>query len=77
MTITRYGNTRGLAGLPVISQVVVHASIVYLCGVTPEPIGDVTQQTKQVLSRIDALLARAGTDKSRILTAQVLSLIHI
>ena len=71
MTISRYGNTAGREGLPIISQVVVHDGIAYLCGVTPEPVGDVATQTRQVLERIDRLLAQAGTDKSRLLTSQV------
>lgn len=58
-------------GLPVISKVVEHAGVVYLCGVTAEPVGDVAAQTRQVLERVDKLLASAGTDKSRLLTAQV------
>ena len=69
--IERHGNTRGLPGLPVISQVVVHGDTVHLCGVTPAPIGDITTQTRQVLDRVDELLSRAGTDRSRLLTAQV------
>ena len=44
---------------------------VYLCGVTPDPVGDIRSQTKQVLERIDRLLAVAGSDKSKLLTAQV------
>ena len=71
MTTTRYGNTAGRAGLPIISQVVVHDGIAYVCGVTPDPVGDVATQTRQVLERIDRLLAQAGTDKSRLLTSQV------
>jgi enamine deaminase RidA (YjgF/YER057c/UK114 family) len=45
--------------------------MVYLCGVTPEPVGDVKTQTRQVLQQIDQLLAMAGTSKSRLVTAQV------
>ena len=44
---------------------------VYLSGVTPDPGGDITSQTAQVLARIDDLLAKTGTDKSKLLTAQV------
>jgi enamine deaminase RidA (YjgF/YER057c/UK114 family) len=69
--IQRHGLIKGIEGAPFISQVVVHDSIVYLCGVTSDPVGDVSAQTKQVLQRIDALLEQAGTDKSRLLTAQV------
>jgi enamine deaminase RidA (YjgF/YER057c/UK114 family) len=34
-------------------------------------VGDIKAQTKQVLERIDRLLESAGTDKSKLLTAQV------
>ena len=69
--IERYGNTRGLHGFPVISQVVVHGDTVHLCGVTPDPVGDIATQTRQVLDRVDKLLAQAGTNRSRLLTAHV------
>jgi enamine deaminase RidA (YjgF/YER057c/UK114 family) len=71
MTIERHGTTDGRGGLPVISRAVVHDGIVHLCGVTPDPVGDIRTQTAQVLARVDALLREAGTDKSRLLTAQV------
>src|SRR5438552_763018 len=56
---------------PIISRVVAQGDRVYVCGITGDPVGDVTAQTKQALDRIDDLLARAGTDKSKLLTAQV------
>jgi enamine deaminase RidA (YjgF/YER057c/UK114 family) len=65
---------------PIISQVVTRGDTVYLCGViTPEfgrnpgnpQLGDVRSQTRQVLQRIDELLAEAGSDKSKLLTVQV------
>jgi enamine deaminase RidA (YjgF/YER057c/UK114 family) len=71
VTITRFGNTLGREGLPVISQTVVHNGIVYVYAVTGDPVGDVTSQTRQVLKRIDYWLAKACTDKSRLLTSQV------
>lgn len=71
MTISRLGIVSGTDGLPVISKAVIRGDTVYLCGVTPDPVGDVTAQTRQVLERIDRLLQSAGTDKSRLLTAQV------
>ena len=36
-----------------------------------DPVGDIQTQTTQVLERIDRLLHSAGTDKSKLLTAQV------
>jgi enamine deaminase RidA (YjgF/YER057c/UK114 family) len=71
MTTTRHGITEGTNGLPIISRAVVHGDTVHLCGVTPDPAGDIKAQTKQVLDRIDSLLQTAGTDKSKLLTAQV------
>lgn len=69
--VDRYGSTKGLDPLPIISQVLVHGDVVHTCGVTADPSGDVAEQTRNVLARIDHLLAKAGTDKSRLLTAQV------
>lgn len=71
MDISHLGITEPVDGLPIISKVVIHGNSVYTCGVTAEPTGDITQQTQQVLDRIDRLLHAAGTDKSRLLTAQV------
>jgi enamine deaminase RidA (YjgF/YER057c/UK114 family) len=71
MNITRHAIIEPANGLPCISCAVEHADMVYLCGVTSDPEGDITSQTRQVLERIDRLLALAGTDKSKLLTAQV------
>jgi enamine deaminase RidA (YjgF/YER057c/UK114 family) len=50
----------------------VHNGVAYLAGQVPEdPTQDVRGQTRQVLTAVDALLERAGTDKSRILIAQI------
>src|SRR4029077_17513478 len=56
---------------PIISRAVVQDGVVHLCGVTPDPVGDIVVQTRQTLERIDQLLAVAGTDKSKLLSAQV------
>jgi enamine deaminase RidA (YjgF/YER057c/UK114 family) len=54
------------------SQVVIHGDVVYLAGQTAaDKSQDVKGQTKQVLDKIDALLASAGTDKSKLLTANI------
>jgi enamine deaminase RidA (YjgF/YER057c/UK114 family) len=77
MTIQRIGSTEGLKDvfgvkvLPVISLAVVHNGIVSTCGVTAEPTGDVKVQTKKVLASIDGLLEKAGTNKSKLLSAYV------
>lgn len=55
-----------------LSHVLVHDGIAYVTGQTPvDRSQDITGQTQQILARIDELLAIAGTDKSRILFAQV------
>ena len=54
-----------------MSQAVVHNGIVYLAGQVGEPGEDVAAQTTEVLAQIDRLLALAGTDKSKLLTAQI------
>jgi enamine deaminase RidA (YjgF/YER057c/UK114 family) len=57
---------------PRMSQAVVHGNTVYLAGqVAGDPGADVAGQTRQVLAAIDALLAEAGTDKTRILSATI------
>jgi enamine deaminase RidA (YjgF/YER057c/UK114 family) len=69
MQISRYGIVERPNHLSHISGAVAHGDTVYLQGVTPDPGGDITSQTRQVLERIDALLAKASTDKSKLLTA--------
>jgi enamine deaminase RidA (YjgF/YER057c/UK114 family) len=57
---------------PILSQVVEHGDMVYLCGlVADDRSADVKGQTVQILNKIDALLAESGTSKSNILTANV------
>ncbi|SAL18741.1 endoribonuclease L-PSP [Caballeronia sordidicola] len=56
-----------------MSKIVRHEGIVYLCGQTAKGAGagDIAAQTREVLSRVDALLEKAGTDRSRILTTTI------
>jgi enamine deaminase RidA (YjgF/YER057c/UK114 family) len=55
-----------------MSEMAVYNGVVYLAGQVPEDASqDVTGQTAQVLAAIDALLARAGSDKTKILRAQI------
>jgi enamine deaminase RidA (YjgF/YER057c/UK114 family) len=55
-----------------MSEMAVCNGVVYLAGQVPEDASqDITGQTAQVLAAIDALLARAGSDKSKILRAQI------
>ena len=57
---------------PRMSQAVVHGSTVYLAGqVADDPSVDVAGQTRQILASIDKLLAAAGSDKTRILSATI------
>ncbi|MCY4755617.1 RidA family protein [Pelomonas aquatica] len=55
-----------------MSEMAVHNGVAYLAGQVPEDTNaDITGQTAQVLAAIDKLLERAGTNKSRILRAQI------
>jgi len=55
-----------------ISQMAIHNGVVYLAGQIPfDSSADARGQTAQVLGAIDALLARAGTDKTLILRAEI------
>lgn len=58
---------------PRMSQAVIHRGVVYLAGqvALDAPGAAVAQQTRNILRRIDALLAAAGSDKSRMLSARV------
>ncbi|QNN46589.1 succinylglutamate desuccinylase/aspartoacylase family protein [Thermomonas brevis] len=57
---------------PRMSEAVIHGGIVHLAGQVPETAGaDIETQTREVLAAIDALLAQAGSDKTRILRAQI------
>ena len=55
---------------PRMSQAVVHGNTVYTAGQVAEG-ESVTEQTKVILAQIDALLAEAGTDKSKLLSATI------
>jgi enamine deaminase RidA (YjgF/YER057c/UK114 family) len=57
---------------PRMSEAVVHNGVAYLAGqVSSGGATDIGGQTREVLAAIDALLARAGTDKTRVLRAQI------
>jgi enamine deaminase RidA (YjgF/YER057c/UK114 family) len=57
---------------PRMSKAVIHGNTVYLAGITAaDPKGDVKEQTKQILAQIDGHLAAAGTDKSKLLSANI------
>ncbi len=55
-----------------MSQLVIHGDTIYLAGqVADDRDANITVQTQQVLAKVDVLLAEAGSDKSKILSAQV------
>lgn len=56
---------------PRMSQAVIANGIVWLAGQVGEPGASVTDQTRVVLEQVDRLLAEAGTDKTRIVSAQI------
>jgi enamine deaminase RidA (YjgF/YER057c/UK114 family) len=58
---------------PRMSQVVVHGDTVYLAGVVAREKGadSVTAQTKEILATIDKYLASVGSDKSKLLSANI------
>lgn len=58
---------------PRMSQVVVNGNTVYLAGqvALDAPGASATEQTKDILNRIDTLLAEANTSKSKLLSATI------
>jgi enamine deaminase RidA (YjgF/YER057c/UK114 family) len=58
---------------PRMSQIVIHGATVYLAGVVARDNAgkSVTEQTKEILGTIDRYLKEAGTDKSKLLSANI------
>jgi enamine deaminase RidA (YjgF/YER057c/UK114 family) len=55
-----------------MSEMAVHNGTVYLAGqIADDASQDIRGQARQVLGAVDALLARAGSDKTKILLAQI------
>ena len=67
MTIQRHDTAARM------SKVVVHGDTVYLAGIVADnPKGkSVGEQTKDIVGQIDRFLAKAGTDKSKLLSANI------
>ena len=65
MTITRINSNERLSGA------VTFKDLVFLSGQVPGDGLDVATQTREVLAAIDQLLEQAGSDKTRILRAQI------
>ena len=55
---------------PRMSQAVVHGDTVYLAGQVAKG-GTIAEQTRGILDQVDALLAKSGSDKSRLLSATI------
>lgn len=58
---------------PRLSEAVVHGGKVYTAGVVADAAAgkSVAEQTKDVLAQIDAILAQAGSDKSKLLKVNI------
>ena len=57
---------------PRMSKIVIHNGVVFTSGQTAADAGDdVAAQTEECLAKVDALLAEAGTNKSRALQATI------
>jgi enamine deaminase RidA (YjgF/YER057c/UK114 family) len=58
---------------PRLSDIVIHGDTVYLAGMVPEETVNkgMREQTAEVLRSIDEYLAKAGTDKTRLLQAVI------
>ena len=64
--ITRMGSNA------ILSNSVEYHNFVFLAGMTADDLAqDVSGQTRQVLAKIDAALEANGTDRSRLLNAQI------
>ena len=57
---------------PRMSEASVYGDRIYCSGMIPEDLSaDITGQVKQALGEIDSLLAKGGSDKTRILSAVI------
>lgn len=56
-----------------MSQAAVHGNTIYTAGQVAQnaPGGSVTEQTQDILNGIDRLLAEGGTNKTKLLTANI------
>ena len=56
----------------ILSMAVEHGNTAYLAGIVPDDLSKgVKAQTEEVLKKIDALLAKCGSSKSKILSATI------
>jgi enamine deaminase RidA (YjgF/YER057c/UK114 family) len=57
---------------PRMSQAVVHGDTIYIAGqVASDTTADIIGQTRQILAKIESLLREAGSDKSKLLSANI------
>jgi enamine deaminase RidA (YjgF/YER057c/UK114 family) len=63
--ITRFGVGKRM------SEAVAYNGILWVAGQVGNPGDSVTEQTRSCLAEVDRILASAGTDKTRILSAQI------
>ena len=54
-----------------MSEAVIHGETIYLAGQVGNAGEDIASQTRTALAEIDELLAKAGSDKSKILMATI------
>ena len=70
MSVTRIEKTTGPG--PIMSRCVVKGDMVFVAGLTAsDRSADITGQTQQIVNKIDNFLAQAGTDKSKLLQANL------
>lgn len=56
----------------ILSSAVEYGNLVFVAGTVPDAVdGDTRAQTANVLAKIDAVLAAAGTNKSKVLSASI------
>ena len=66
MTITRHETGARM------SRAVIHHDTVYLCGqVAEDRQANISEQTRTMLAKVDALLERAGSDREHLLSATI------
>jgi enamine deaminase RidA (YjgF/YER057c/UK114 family) len=57
---------------PILSKAVEYHGFIFTAGIIArDPSADITAQTKDVLAQADALLEEHGTDRTRLLQAQI------
>ncbi|MDN5925877.1 MAG: RidA family protein [Hyphomicrobiales bacterium] len=57
---------------PLMHRIVTHGDTVYISGIVAEDLSQSTGgQTRQIATTLDKLLARAGADRTKLLSAQI------